>query len=55
MKTMILAALTALSLGAGITNAYAYTRGFPQTTHQSGAYDNTGHSPAEAGLQGGGG
>jgi hypothetical protein len=55
MKIMVLAALTALSLGTGITNAYAYTHGFPQSSQHAGPYDNTGRGPAQTGLDGGGG
>jgi hypothetical protein len=55
MKMMILAALTALSLGTGITNAYAFTYAFPQSSQHAGSYDNTGNGPQQSGLEGGGG
>jgi hypothetical protein len=43
MKTMILAALTALSLGAGVANAQSLAHQMAPTTHQ-GPYDNTANS-----------
>jgi hypothetical protein len=43
MKTMILAALTVLSLGAGVANAQSFAHERGQTTHQ-GPYDNTANS-----------
>jgi hypothetical protein len=46
MKKLFLAALTVLSLSAGVANAV--------TLHSS-PYDNTGHGPQETGLEGGGG
>jgi hypothetical protein len=45
MKKIILAALTVLSLSAGVANAALH----------NGPYDNTGHGPQETGLEGGGG
>ena len=56
MKNLILAAFAALSLTTAITpaaNAAAFGRSY--ATHDSGAYDNTGHGPQETGLEGGGG
>jgi len=45
MKNLVLAAFAALSLSAGLAPmAHAFTAGFPQTTHHSGPYDNTGNS-----------
>jgi hypothetical protein len=56
MKHLILAAIAALSLTAGITQAAnAFTTGRPHTTYHSGPYDNTGNGPSETGLEGGGG
>jgi hypothetical protein len=56
MKSFFLAAIAALSLTAALAPAAsAYTRGFPQTTHRSGPYDNTGNGPSETGMEGGGG
>ncbi len=56
MKTIFLAAFAALSLGVAIAPAAnAFTRGFPQSTHHSGAYDDTGNGPGESGMEGGGG
>ena len=56
MKNLFLAAFAAMSLAVAIAPAAnAYTRGFPTSTQHSGPYDNTGHSPSEAGLEGGGG
>jgi hypothetical protein len=46
MKKLFLAALTVLSLSAGVANA---------ATLHNGPYDNTGHGPQSYGLQGGGG
>lgn len=45
MTKFVLAALTVLSLGAGVANAQSYTHSVPQQTasHQ-GPYDNTGNS-----------
>ena len=34
MKTMILAALTVLSLGVGVANAQSFAHEMPPTTHQ---------------------
>ncbi|MDB5404260.1 MAG: hypothetical protein QOD93_308 [Acetobacteraceae bacterium] len=49
MKKLILAAFAALTLTAGVAPmAHAYT-------HHTGPYDNTGNSPGETGLEGGGG
>ena len=44
MKTMILAAFAALSLGAGVANAQSLSHSWPQTTQHQGAYDNTANS-----------
>ena len=58
MKTMILAAFAALSLGAAVVPAaQAATFGFPQSslTQHHGPYDDTGRGPGETGLEGGGG
>jgi hypothetical protein len=57
MKNLFLAAFAALSLAVAIAPAAnAYTRGFPHSPAQhSGPYDDTGHSPSEPGLNGGGG
>ena len=44
MKTLLLAALTVLSLGAVAANAQSLSHGFPQTTQHSGPYDNTQNS-----------
>jgi hypothetical protein len=45
MKTIILAALAALGLGAMIAPAAnAYTTGFPHPAKHSGPYDNTQNS-----------
>ena len=44
MKTMILAAFAALSLGAGVANAQSLSHGWPQTTQHQGSYDNTANS-----------
>jgi len=53
MKNLVLAALAALSLTAGVAPmAHAYTSG---TAYHSGPYDNTGNGPGETGLEGGGG
>jgi hypothetical protein len=54
MKRMILAALTVLSLGAGVANAQTYSHPGQWGQH-SGAYDNTGRGPQQTGLEGGGG
>jgi hypothetical protein len=55
MKKIVLAALTVLSLGAGVANAQGFSFSAPQTHQHSGPYDNTGHGPQETGLEGGGG
>jgi hypothetical protein len=57
MKNLFFAAFAALSLAVAIAPAAnAYTRGFPHSpTQHSGPYDDTGHSPSEPGLNGGGG
>ncbi len=56
MKTMILAAFAALSLGTAVVPAAnAASFGRPDSTIHQGPYDNTGHSPAFGGLEGGGG
>jgi hypothetical protein len=36
MKTMILAALTVLCLGAGVANAQSFAHEMPPTSHQTG-------------------
>jgi hypothetical protein len=51
MKKLILAAFAALSLSAGVApmaHALVYS-------HHTAPYDNTGNSPGESGLEGGGG
>ena len=51
MKKLLLAAFAALTLTAGVApmaNALEYS-------NHSQAYDNTGHSPSQYGLEGGGG
>ena len=56
MKNLFLAAFAALGLAVAIAPAAnAITRGFPQSTHHSGPYDNTGNGPGESGMEGGGG
>lgn len=56
MKTMMLAALAALSLTAAVAPAaHAVTFGTPQTTYHQGPYDNTGNGPGHTGMEGGGG
>lgn len=55
MKTMILAALTVMSLGVGVANAQSYSHPGQQWSTHSGAYDNTGRGPQQTGLEGGGG
>jgi len=56
MKTLILAAFAALSLTAVAAQAaQSGNYGRPASTHRSGPYDNTGNSPGESGLEGGGG
>jgi hypothetical protein len=48
MKNLFLAAVAALSLAAAIAPAAnAFTRGFPQSTHHSGPYDDTGNGPSQ--------
>jgi hypothetical protein len=50
MKNLFLAAVAALSLAAAIAPAAnAFTRGFPQSTHHSGPYDDTGNAATEGG------
>lgn len=45
MKTMILAAFAVASLTVAVAPAaHAFTRGFPQSTHHQGPYDNTANS-----------
>jgi hypothetical protein len=45
MKKMFLAALTVLSLGAGVANAQSYSHAAPsQNTAHQGPYDNTANS-----------
>jgi hypothetical protein len=53
MKTMLLAAFTALALSAGA--AYAQNVPSQTTVHHQGPYDNTGNGPQSTGLGGGGG
>ncbi len=56
MKTMILAAFAALSLTAVAAQAAQHSpHGTPQSNYHSGPYDNTGNSPGQSGLEGGGG
>jgi hypothetical protein len=56
MKNLFLAAIAALSLATALAPAaHAFTRGFPQSTHHSGPYDDTGNGPGETGMEGGGG
>jgi hypothetical protein len=56
MKNLFLAAFAALGLAMAIAPAAnAFTRGFPQSTHHSGSYDDTGNGPGETGMEGGGG
>jgi Spy/CpxP family protein refolding chaperone len=48
MKNLFLAAFALLSLAvAAAPAAHAYTRGFPQSTHHSGPYDDTGNGPSQ--------
>jgi hypothetical protein len=47
--------LVAITLVVAPVVANAMTRGFPQSTHHSGPYDNTGNGPDETGMGGGGG
>jgi hypothetical protein len=48
MKNLFLAAFAALGLAVAVAPAAnAYTSGFPQGTHHSGPYDNTGNGPGE--------
>jgi hypothetical protein len=48
MKNLFLAAVAALSLAAAVAPAaHAFTRGFPQSTHHSGPYDDTGNGPGQ--------
>ena len=55
MKKLILAAIAALSLTAGIAPmAHAFTRGFPQDNPQNGPYDNTANSLGGRYVGGGG-
>jgi hypothetical protein len=56
MKYLVLAAVAALGLGAGVAlPAHAFIRGTPHTQYHSGPYDNTGNGPGQSGLEGGGG
>lgn len=56
MKTMILAAFAALSLTAVAAQAApSATTGTPHASSHQGPYDNTGNSPGQTGLEGGGG
>jgi hypothetical protein len=55
MKKIILAALTVMSLGAGVANAQSYSHENAQMGQHTGAYDNTGRGPQQTGLEGGGG
>jgi hypothetical protein len=50
MKNLFFAAFAAPSLAVAVAPAAnAFTRGFPTSTHHSGAYDDTGHGPMEGG------
>jgi hypothetical protein len=54
MKKMFLAALTVLSLGAGVANAQSYSHAAPpQNAAHQGPYDNTANSLG-GGFVGGG-
>jgi hypothetical protein len=53
MKKIVLAALAALSVGAGVANAQTYSHGSP--AQHSAIYDNAGHGPQQTGMEGGGG
>jgi hypothetical protein len=56
MKNLFFAAFAGLTLAvATAPAANAFARGFPTSTQYSGPYDDTGHSPSEPGLNGGGG
>jgi len=56
MKTMILAAFAALGLMAVAAQAApSANTGAANASHHQGPYDNTGNSPGESGLEGGGG
>jgi hypothetical protein len=56
MRNLFLAAFAALSLTAAVVPAAsAATWGVPHSTYHSGPYDNTGRSPGQTGLEGGGG
>ena len=56
MKTILLAAFTALGLTAAVAPAAnAFTAGTPHNTYHSGPYDNTGKGPGQTGMEGGGG
>jgi hypothetical protein len=50
MKKIVLAALAALSVGAGVANAETYSH-----AQHSAIYDNAGHGPQQTGMEGGGG
>jgi hypothetical protein len=51
MKKLVLAALAALSVGAGVANAQTYSHSAPHSS----VYDNAGHGPQQTGMEGGGG
>ncbi len=55
MKTLLLAAIAALSLGAVAAQAAPNGYGSSHSGYHQGPYDNTGQSPGETGLEGGGG
>ena len=50
MKKLVLAALAALSVGAGVANAQTYSHSAPHSS----VYDNAGHGPQQTGMEGGG-
>ena len=55
MKNLFLAAFAVLGLAIAMAPAAnAYTAGFPHSPGHSGPYDNTGNSPGDSGLEGGG-
>jgi hypothetical protein len=55
MKRMFLAAVTVLSLGAGVANAQSFNHSFPsQATSHQGPYDNTANSLNRNTVGGGG-
>lgn len=56
MKTLILAAFAALSMTAvAAQTAQASSASMSRSAAHQGPYDNTGRSPGETGLEGGGG